>query len=94
MRIPFLRGDANADGKVEMSDPIGVLRFLFTDQGQTSCLDAGDANDDGMVDISDALRVLLHLFHGTADIPLPGKDTCGSDPTSDGLSCRSYPPCE
>lgn len=93
-RIPFLRGDSNADGKVEISDPISLLRFLFLDQGQISCLDASDANDDGSADISDALTVLFNLFNGTVDIPAPGRDTCGGDPTKDDLDCRSYPPCE
>ena len=90
----FMRGDSNADGQVDLSDSIGILGFLFLAQGGISCMDAGDANDDGVVDISDALTILFNLFNGTVDIPAPGKETCGVDPTGDALNCRAYPPCE
>jgi hypothetical protein len=90
----FLRGDSNTDGRVDISDPIDTLRFLFLDQRQVSCLDAHDTNDDGSVDILDAMATIFHLFTGTVDIPPPGPGTCGVDPTDDELSCGFHPPCQ
>ncbi len=51
--VAFLRGDANADGVVNISDPSFILNALFTGGRQPDCDDAADANDDGLVDISD-----------------------------------------
>ncbi len=65
----FIRGDANMDKGVNISDPIYTLNHLF---GNTpmQCADAMDANDDGNVDISDAIHTLFYLFAGK-DIPAP-----------------------
>ncbi|MBI4600416.1 MAG: hypothetical protein HY721_00510 [Planctomycetes bacterium] len=87
------RGDATGDGKVNISDPIATLAFLFTGGSALPCDDAGDANDDGRLDISDAVTILNYLFAGTATIPAPGPAACGADPTADGLACGAGGPC-
>lgn len=89
----FRRGDANSDGGVDISDPITTLGYLFLGSDAPSCADAADTNDDGSVDISDAITTLSYLFSGGADVPLPGAEFCGADPTSDDLVCESYPDC-
>ena len=84
----FLRGDANDDGKVDISDPIYLLGYLFQGGAEPPCDDAADANDDGGRDISDAVSVLNHLFlGGTIPPPLPGGPS-GFDPTLDDLGCE------
>ena len=71
--VPFLRGDANGDGRCDISDPIFELDFLFRGGAAGNCEDAADSNDDGTVDISDAVTLLNHRFHGTAGArSLPG----------------------
>ncbi|MBI4584721.1 MAG: PKD domain-containing protein [Planctomycetes bacterium] len=93
----FLRGDSNADGKVDISDPIVTLGFLFLGNPVLlACRDAADANDDGMVDMSDAIWTLTFKFLGAVEIPAPGPDSCGVDPTPDDpeeLTCESFAPC-
>ena len=89
--ITFRRGDPNEDGAINIADAVRILGFLFNGEGTPSCLDATDVNDDGSLDISDGVALLTYLF-GTANLPAPG-ETCGSDPTSDGLDCSSYPNC-
>ncbi|MEM7262503.1 MAG: FG-GAP-like repeat-containing protein [Planctomycetota bacterium] len=87
----FVRGDANADGMVDLSDAITILDLLFG-TGATSCFDALDVNDDGAVDIADPISELAFLFSlGAAPAaPFPG---CGTDPTTDALSCDSFNAC-
>jgi hypothetical protein len=92
-RKPFRRGDANTDGRVDISDPIATLRVLFLGEGYLPCEDAADSNDDGRLDISDAIFTLAALFTGGPEIPGPGADACGLDPTPDGIHCASFPPC-
>lgn len=87
--IEFMRGDANSDGELDISDPIFILLYLFNGL-PSQCLDALDSNDDGKVDISDAIYTLRFLFAGEGTIPSPFT-TPGSDPTPDNLDCQFYP---
>lgn len=88
--IPFLRGDANGDGDVDLADAVRVLEGLFSPIAPNfECDDATDANDDGAVDISDAIRLLSFLFESTGvELPVPSS-ACGLDPTADSLRCLS-----
>ena len=83
----FIRGDANADSNVELSDAVFTLNHLFLGGSQPVCEDATDTNDDGRVDLSDAIRLLNYLFLGGPSpvTPFPG---AGPDPTADDLRCR------
>ena len=75
--LTFLRGDANGDGGVNISDPTTTLNFLFRGVGPLPCAAAGDSNADGRVDISDALFSLLFLFQGGDEPAAPFPD-CGA----------------
>jgi hypothetical protein len=89
--VPFLRGDVDPNGAVDISDAIGLLAGLYLD-GTIPCVDASDANDDGAVDLSDALKILFHIFGSGRIIPEPS-GACGFDPTDDGLTCVEVPAC-
>lgn len=82
---PFIRGDANGDGALNIGDAITTLSYLFS--GATvECLDAGDANDDGTVNIADAIHSLSYLF-AIGAAPASPFPRCGQDPTIDALDC-------
>jgi len=87
------RGDANADGRTDLSDAITTLNYLFLGTAALSCLDAGDADDSGGLNITDAIYLLGHLFLGGPAPPAPGIEDCGTDPTDDALSCEAQPQC-
>jgi len=90
----FVRGDANGDGDVDLSDAVYNLAYQFSG-GPSMCLDAHDANDDGAIDISDPVYLLAWKFRGGPDIPPPFFPNPGSDPTPDDpcneLGCAVYP---
>lgn len=88
----FVRGDANVDESVDLSDGVLVLRYLFGGGPQLACLDSGDADDSGNIDLSDAIYEFSYLFLGGSPPPAPFS-ACGEDPTADGLGCESYEPC-
>ncbi len=90
--VPFLRGDANADGTVDLSDGIRIVFYLFLGASELECLDAADADDGGDPGLEDALRILGFLFLGEPALPEPFEG-CGKDPTDDELSCNAFPPC-
>lgn len=87
----FIRGDANSDGTIDLSDPISILSYLFTD-GTLKCRDAGDANDSGGIDLADAIYDLSYLFADSLEPPSPFPE-CGLDPTEDALDCAASPSC-
>jgi hypothetical protein len=104
---PFVRGDANVDGAVNLSDAFAILNALFIwgSFHYLACEDAADANDDGAVNIADAIFTLNHLFIGGRPIPPPNE--CNFlepgtgvpppiedfDPTPDDVHCASFPWC-
>ncbi len=81
----FIRGDANMDSVLDISDVVKILLYKFSG-AQLLCLDAADANDDGRIDISDAQYITNHLFKSgpAPKSPYPEK---GLDTTGDNLSC-------
>ncbi len=81
---PFIRGDGNGDGAVNMADPIFNLNYLFAN-GPTLCLDAQDDNDDGKVNLADPIDGLNFQFAMGPAPELPFPD-CGFDSTVDDLS--------
>ena len=85
----FLRGDANADGEVDISDGVSILLFLFLG-GTVKCTEASDANDDSEVDISDPIYVLDFLFLG-GPAPAAPFPSAGEDPGPHTLPCGSAP---
>ncbi len=82
----FVRGDANDDGGVNLSDAIYTLEYLFQGGPVPACEDAADVNDDADLNLSDAVYLILHLFVSGAPPAAPYPDA-GLDPTPDGVRC-------
>jgi hypothetical protein len=87
----FVRGDANLDQKVDLSDAVAILNFLFGGQGTFhDCKDAMDADDNALLEITDAIRILNFLFLGSGALPAPFPE-CEQDPVlSDSLGCLEF----
>ena len=87
--IPFVRGDANVDGSVNLSDGIWLLQHLFQSGPGGDCFAARDFNADGTVDLADALSIIqFQLLDGAA--PRHPYPHCGDSAIGD---CQSYPVC-
>ncbi len=77
----------NNDDKVDLTDGIFALNFLFQGGAEPKCMDAVDANDDGKIDITDPIYTLNYLFVGGKVIPAPYPEY-DADPTPDDLPCE------
>ena len=92
----FRRGDATADGEIDISDGVLVFDYLFLGGAAPLCREAADSNDDGAIDIADGIHILSFLFLGgdAPPAPTPG-GVCGTDPgdPSEFLGCESYDAC-
>jgi hypothetical protein len=89
-----VRGFVNSDGRVDISDSVFLLQYLFLGASSPQCLDAANVNDDSRVDISDGVYLLNYLFLGKAaplpPFPSPGQlpgEACSLDPTGGALGC-------
>jgi hypothetical protein len=95
--VPFVRGDSNLDGRVDITDAIVTLLYLFGGSPQPhDCRDAMDANDAAdasgirALDLTDAIRVLGFLFLGGVPPSAPFPD-CGLDSTrTDPYCCAEF----
>lgn len=89
----FVRGDVDDSGRLEVTDAVKVLRYLFlSDETAILCEDAADIDDNGSVVITDAIYLLQHLFNGASAPPYPFPH-CGIDITVDVLTCAQYSSC-
>jgi hypothetical protein len=83
----FVRGDADSNGVIDLTDAIVILVHSFLDPKPLACEAAGDANGDGAIDISDPIVILHFLFLGVIK-PEPPFPSCGADARA-SASCDS-----
>lgn len=83
--VPFIRGDADSSLRVNLTDGIQILRYLYQ-SGELDCLDAADVNDSGQIEIADAIYLLNFVFQSGEAIPAP-HPAAGVDPTPDAIGC-------
>ncbi len=85
----FIRGDVNGDRRIDISDAVTILRFLFAAL-QIPCEDTADVNDDGALNVADTIYLLQYLFlnGGPPAAPFP---SAGYDQTPDPWSCGDKP---
>lgn len=85
--VEFVRGDANGNGKVNLTDAILLANNIFAGRHVFfDCDDMLDANDDGNLDASDPVTIINWFYLDGPVIPEPF-DVCGLDTTPDGLAC-------
>ena len=83
----FVRGDATADGIINVGDVIASLDYLFIGNFDPPCQDALDVDDSGLVDIGDPIAAMNYLFQGGSPPPPPEPVNPAADPTADLIGC-------
>src|SRR3989338_1718899 len=61
---PVIRGDADGDSRLTLTDGIRILDFLFRGGPAPECTEAADFNEDGSVNIADVIKLFSFLFQG------------------------------
>ena len=64
-----IRGDANADGVVDVGDIVRLVNYLYKSGLAPDPPDAGDANCDGVINLGDVVFLVNYLYKGG---PAPG----------------------
>ncbi|HEV8335703.1 MAG TPA: hypothetical protein VGR67_04725 [Candidatus Polarisedimenticolia bacterium] len=90
-RSSFLRGDCNDDGRVDLSDAVCILNWLFFAGAGPGCLAVANMDGVGAVDITDPIYLLTHLFLG-GPAPVAPYPVCGTGtlPEDEG-TCKTPP---
>jgi len=86
----WVRGDANANGSINVVDAVFVKNNL-SPAPQGPCLKASDANASNSVNVGDAVFILTHLSPSPHDFPAPFPN-CGYV-AGNSVPCDSFPPC-
>ena len=92
-RTPFMRGDANADGRLDIGDAIWLINGLFRGGAQGDCRLANDVNGDRSVDVSDVIYAIGYVIRHSNPQPPAPFPACGLLADQEALDCVSYPPC-
>ncbi len=77
METPFLRCDANGDGRIGVSDSVFTLLSLFRGNVSADCEAALDCDSDGTTTLGDAIFNLNYVYLGGSRpaAPFPACDT-------------------
>ena len=60
---PFLRGDSNSDGRVDITDALYLQAFLFNGGRAPLCYNTGDVNDNSALNFSDSVVLVQFLSY-------------------------------
>jgi hypothetical protein len=83
----FSRGDANGDGRINVTDGVIMAQNIFANKLVAfDCKDMLDANDDGALNTADPMYLLTYIFSQGPAPAAPFK-ACAADPTNDALQC-------
>lgn len=64
IKYPFIRGDANGDKKLTVSDVIYMINYLFKGGPEPVPIQSADCNCDTKVTVSDVVYLINYLFKG------------------------------
>ena len=89
----FIRGDANDDSMVNLTDAIFILSHLFMGGQGPACLAAADSTGNRSLDLSDSVFLLNFLFNGGDAPPAPFPECGPYEARDDDLPCESAGNC-
>ena len=94
---PFLRGDCDQTGTVDLTSGVFLLNFLFQGGVQPTCVAACNTTGRGALDISTAVYLFNWLFLGGTALPqpVPTDQECGysADPRDIEMGCEEPVAC-
>ena len=61
---PWICGDANADNRLNVSDAVNLINYVFSGGLPPDPLEVGDCNCDTLVNVSDAVVIINYVFSG------------------------------
>ncbi len=61
---PYVCGDADGDGAVNVGDAVFVINYVFKSGSPPAPIESGDANADGDVNVADAVYLINFIFKG------------------------------
>jgi len=90
----FIRGDANNDARLNISDGIWIINMLFYGREETECEPAADANGEGGINISDSMYIFnyqLQLGASSGNLNPPPPEPFPNCGTADDATPENCP---
>jgi hypothetical protein len=88
----FRRGDADDNGRLEVTDAVRILLWLFAGASAPTCVDTADVDNNGSGEVSDVIGLLGYLFRAGPPPAEPGPARCGLDDDIES-GCDEYTSC-
>jgi hypothetical protein len=63
--VSYMLGDINGDGKVDVSDYIGIANYILGNAPESFNVDAADVDESGAIDVSDYIGVANIILTGS-----------------------------
>jgi hypothetical protein len=63
-QVPFICGDADGNGIVNISDAVYLIAYVFAGGAGPDPLEAGDSDCNEIINISDAVYLIAYIFGG------------------------------
>ena len=63
--VSYMLGDINGDGKVDVSDYIGIANHILGDTPEDFIMNAADVDENGVIDVSDYIGVANIILSGS-----------------------------
>ncbi len=60
----WVKGDANGDGKANISDCVFLIRYIFLGGDAPSPFQAGDVDCTGEINVSDVVKMINYIYSG------------------------------
>jgi hypothetical protein len=89
LAVDFIRGDANGDGVVTISDSQAILERTYRQLQPRDCQAAFDTTFDGRINLTDGVFLLNYFYLGGPEIPSPFPEM-GPAPDGSALGCAEY----
>jgi len=85
---PFLRGDVDQSGDLQLTDAVAIFSYLFLGDREPGCLAAADPDGTGQINLTSGVFLLQFLFVG-GEVPQAPFPQCArsSAPTDLELGC-------
>ena len=67
IKPPFVKGDANGDGNVTITDAVAIVNFILGNKSANFVETAADVNGDGEITITDAVGVVNIILNNVSE---------------------------
>ena len=86
--LPYLKGDANGDRRVTITDVVVTVQYLLGQNPDTFVFGAADMNDNGEITVTDIVLIINMILNATAPDQAQQPRACAPAHNNDVMTAR------